>query len=98
MDFMIEYRIKPEQKEKAEKVRDRFFSALQSMNDPGIRYRSLCKADGLSFVHLGWFADQDALTRFQGIPEFKEFAAGLKEIAETGPEATELTEINTSES
>lgn len=97
MDFMIEYRIKPEQKEKAEQVRDRFFSILQSINDSGFRYRSLCKADGVSFVHLGWFADQDALKRFQAIPEFKEFAAGLKAVAETGPEATELTEINTSE-
>ena len=97
MDFMIEYRIKPEQKEKAENVRDRFFSVLQNMNDSGFRYRSLCKADGLSFVHLGWFENPDALARFQGIPEFKEFAAGLKEIAETGPDATELTEINTSE-
>lgn len=97
MDFMMEYRIKPEQKEKAEKVRDRFFSVLQTMNDSGFRYRSLRKADGLSFVHLGWFENPDALERFQGIPDFKEFAAGLKEIAETGPDATELTENNTSE-
>ena len=98
MNFMIEYRIKADQKEKAAQLRDTFFAALKAMNDPGFTYRSLSKPDGVSFVHLAWYENEEAKVRFQGIPEFGQFAAGLKEVAEVGPEATPLTEVNSTES
>ena len=98
MNFMIEYRIKSDKKEKAEQVRNSFFAALKAMNDPGIRYRSLQKPDGVSFVHLAWFENQEAQARFQGVPEFAAFAAGLKEVAEVGPDATPMIEVNSTES
>ena len=52
------------------------------------------RPDGVSFVHLGWFADQDALGRFQSTPHFKEFSSGLPGVCEDGPNASPVTEIH----
>ena len=75
MEFIIEYVVKPEKAEEAEALRSRFFAGLKDQPDPEITYRSLAKPDGVSFVHLGSFADQDALGRFQSTPHFKKFSS-----------------------
>ncbi len=95
MEFSIEYVVKPDKKQEAEALRSNFFAALKESSDPEISYRSLAKPDGVSFVHLGSFADQDALGRFQSTPHFKVFSSGLPEVCEDGPNASPLTEIHT---
>ena len=94
MEFMIEYVVKPDKEDEAEALRSRFFAALKAQPDPEISYRSLAKSDGKSFVHLGSFADQDALGRFQSTPHFKDFSSGLPEVCADGPNASPLTEIH----
>ena len=94
MEFMIEYVVKPDMADQAEALRSRFFAALRQQPDPEISYRSLAKPDGKSFVHLGSFADQDALGRFQSTPHFKEFSSGLPEVCAEGPNASPVTEIH----
>ena len=95
MEFIIEYVVKPDKQQEAEELRSKFFTALRAQPDPEISYRSLAKPDGVSFVHLGWFADQDALGRFQSTPHFKEFSSGLPGVCEDGPNASPLNEIHT---
>ena len=94
MEFIIEYVVKPEKTEEAEALRSSFFAGLKNQPDPEISYRSLAKPDGVSFVHLGSFADQDALGRFQSTPHFKDFSSGLPEVCAEGPNASPLTEIH----
>ena len=94
METIIEYVVKPDKEQEAETLRGRFFAALRERSDPEISYRSLAKPNGVSFVHLGWFADQHALSRFQSTPHFKEFSSGLPGLCEDGPVATPLTETH----
>ncbi len=94
MEFIIEYAVKPDKEQEAEALRSAFFAALKEQPDPEISYRSLARPDGVSFVHLGWFADQDALRRFQSTPHFKEFSSGLPGVCDDGPNASPLSEIH----
>ena len=94
MEFIIEYSVKARKEQDAEALRSKFFGALKENPDPEISYRSLAKPDGVTFVHLGWFADQDALGRFQSTAHFKEFSSGLPGLCEDGPNASPLNEIH----
>ena len=95
MEFIIEYVVKPDKAQEAEALRSSFFTSLREHSDPEVSYRSLARPDGVSFVHLGWFGNQDALSRFQSTPHFKEFSSGLPDLCEDGPNATPITEIHT---
>ena len=95
MEFIIEYKVKSDSADDAKDLRETFFAALRQNPDSQMSYRSLAKPDGVSFAHLGWFADQEALSRFQSTDHFKVFSSGLPGLCEEGPEATALTEIHT---
>ena len=92
MEFIIEYKVRADKADEAGALRDRFFEALGRAADPEVRYRSLSRPDGISFVHLAWFADQDALERFQSTPHFKEFSTSLPGLCESGPDASPIAE------
>ena len=98
MEFLIEYRVKPDKVDDVETARRRFFEGLRRDADPEVRYRALSKSEPRSFVHIGWYADQDALARFQSTAHFKEFASTMPELCEEGPAASPLTEIHSTES
>jgi quinol monooxygenase YgiN len=95
MEFLIEHKVKADSADEAKTLRETFFAALNQNPDPEMLYRSMAKPDGVSFAHLGWFADQDALTRFQSTDHFKAFSSALPGVCEEGPQATPLTEILT---
>ena len=98
MEVMIEYRVKPDKVDEIETVRLNFFEGLRRDADPEVRYRALSKPEPRSFVHIAWFANQDALTRFQSTPHFKEFSSTMPELCEEGPVASRITEIHSSDS
>ncbi len=98
MEFLIEYKVKPDSTDAAEALRSKFFEGLKKDNDSDVIYRSLAKPDGVTFVHLGWFANQDALGRFQSTGHFKEFSSTLPGLCEDGPNATPLKEIHSTRS
>lgn len=97
MDFIIEYKLKEGSETEAQGIRSKFFDSLRAVNDSEASYRSLSKPDGLSFVHLAHFANEDAFKRFQSTDAFKEFAGSLPTVCEEGPNATPLTEVHTTE-
>ena len=70
MEVIIEYKVKADKADEAETLRSNFFAGLKGQPDAEISYRSLSKPDGASFVHLAWFANQDALSRFQSTTQF----------------------------
>ncbi len=83
-EFLIEYRVRPDKADEAKAARTAFFEALRRDNDPEFQYRSLSKPDGVSFVHLAWFANGDAFNRFQSTPHFKAFSEALPSCCEEG--------------
>ena len=103
LEYIIEYTVREGAEDSAKAVRDRFFSGHRTQ-DTGhrtqdssrMRYRSLVKPDGASFVHLAWFVDEDAFKAFQSLPEFPVFGQELKAACANGPDATAITEINSS--
>ena len=98
MEVIIEYKVKADKADEAETLRSNFFAGLKGQPDAEMSYRSLSKPDGASFVHLAWFANQDALSRFQSTTHFSEFSSGLPDLCEEGPNAYRLTEKHSTES
>ena len=93
MEFIVRYKIDENKKEEAAAVRHDFFASLNETPDPQLSYRSLRLADGVSFVHLAWFRNEEAKKRFFANPGFKKFSEGLGSVAVEGPEAMEMTEV-----
>lgn len=56
----------------------RVMDDMQAAGDPGIRYQAFRQDDGVSFVHFGMYADDDAVQRMTSIPSFKAFQSQLK--------------------
>ncbi len=96
LEYIIQYTVKDGSENEAKAARDRFFSALKAQNSNRYSYRSLAKPDGKSFVHLGWFEDEDAFKEFQSLPEFSAFGPELSAACAEGPEALKIDEVDTS--
>ena len=90
MEVLIEYRVSDENVEAQEAAVRAFVAAVKASKDTGFRYASYKRPDGVSFVHHGWFEDDDARIRFQALPEFKGFAEGLKARSVEGPTVSSL--------
>lgn len=96
LEFIIQYTVKDGAEEQAQAARDRFIAALKAKNTDRYSYRALAKPDGKSFVHLAWFADEDAFKEFQSLPEFPVFSQELGAACAEGPEALKIEEIGSS--
>lgn len=96
MEVLIEYRVSVENVGAQEAAVREFVAAVKATNDPGFRYASYKRPDGVSFVHHAWFADEDARNRFQGLSEFKGFAEGLKARSVEGPTVSSLDLVSSS--
>ncbi len=96
LEYIIQYRIKEGSEHQARTARDKFISALRTKGSDRYSYRALAKPDGKSFVHLAWFADEDAFKEFQSLPEFPVFGQELSAACAEGPEALKIEEIASS--
>lgn len=97
MDFIIEYKVAADKVAEQEQAVREFIDVIKAENDPGYRYTSFKREDGVSFVHHAWMADEAARERFQSLPQFKTFAEGLKARAEEGPAAMRVERVASSE-
>lgn len=84
VDVMIRYSVAPENVGAQEaSVRD-FLAEVRGAGDSGMEYTSY-RIDETGFVHVGRFADEDAVKRFQALPGFGPFSEGIRERATDGP-------------
>jgi len=83
---MIQYTVKDGQADANEAAVMEFIAEAAAANDGSYEYTSLRTGDN-DFVHLGRFDDDEAIKRFQALPGFKGFAAGLGARAADGPNA-----------
>ena len=62
--------------------------------DPSLRgrisYRSFKGADGVSFYHMTAAEDAGAIAELREKPFFKQYAARMREVAQGGPEFTQM--------
>lgn len=87
---LIEYKVKADQLEEQEAAIREWIAAVEGANDPGVSYTVLKAEDGLSFRHIVWGEDEEAVARLQTLPLFKSFAEGIGARSEDGPTVTKL--------
>ena len=61
----------------AENIR-KVMAEMRELADPGIRYQSFRKQDGVTFVHFGMYDDESAVDRMGSVESFKEFQQALR--------------------
>ncbi|HEY6852625.1 MAG TPA: antibiotic biosynthesis monooxygenase [Gemmatimonadales bacterium] len=67
----------------------------QVADEPGtLRYESFREPDGVSYVHLMIFADDDAQAKHEGTAHMKAFLAELHPRCEEGPVFTDLGKVS----
>ena len=97
VQFLIQYRIKPELVDEQEAAINSFVDAIKGVGDPDASYTSLKAEDGVSFTHIARFRTEEALKRFQSQPHFETFSKGLKSRCIEGPNATKLSLVATTD-
>lgn len=94
---LIRYKAKPDQVDSVKQAVREFIDAIRSVADPEVSYTSTVMDDGVSFVHFGRFKTEEALNRFRAAPHFKTFGGLLPTLCEEGPEATQLSQVATTD-
>jgi hypothetical protein len=90
---MVSYRLHPERVAENERLVGAVFEALRQTRPAGLRYATFRLGDGVSFVHVVAHDEADGSNALTALPEFKAFAAGIKERCVEAPLRVELTEI-----
>jgi hypothetical protein len=90
MKHMVSYKLKADRVAENERLVEAVFEALKEARPQGLRYATFRQADGVSFVHLVSHAEADSSNALTSLPEFKAFAAGVKDRCEEPPVRVEL--------
>ncbi len=93
LEFVIQYRVGEDKIAELKTAMRKFFDAQRALNDSGCSYRSLSRPDGVSFIHIARFDDEAAQARFQSTPHFKEWSQILPALCVEGPDASPVSEI-----
>lgn len=93
MKHMVSYKLKADRVAENERYVAAVFDALKKTRPPGLRYATFRQDDGLRFVHIVSHEEANAVNALTALPEFKAFAAGIKERCDEPPVRVELTEI-----
>lgn len=88
--FIIEYKARDEKVNQILSAAREFVAGIAADRDKEVRYRSFRRNDGLSFVHIGEFASEEALKRFQATDYFKRFSGMLPDLCAVKPVAEQL--------
>jgi hypothetical protein len=89
---MVRYKLKPESVADNEALIKQVFVQLARDKPAGMRYQVFKQADGVSFVHLSAFDNQEGNPLTQ-LDAFKAFTAGIKERCVEGPVPVELQQL-----
>jgi hypothetical protein len=87
----VQYTVKEEYAETNKKNIEQVMSDLRKLNNPGVKYSSYVLNDGKTFVHLGIYSDEEAMSVATNLDSFKKFQMELKESQpESPPKADDL--------
>ncbi|MGJ7507073.1 hypothetical protein [Variovorax sp. GT1P44] len=93
MKHMVRYKLKPDRVAENESLSRTVYEALHRLRPTGLRYATFRLADGVSFVHISSHEEPDGSNALTALPEFKAFAAGIRDRCEEPPVAVDMTEI-----
>ena len=96
MEFLIRYKVAPEDAEAQVAAIRKYKDGIRADNDPDQRYDVYREAEedgGVTFVHLAWMATEEDFERFRSTDHFKEFAKGLEARALSPPIVTPLISV-----
>ena len=93
MKHMVSYTLKADRVAENEGDVQAVFAALREARPAGLRYATFRLGDGVSFVHIVSHEESDGSNALTQLPQFKAFAAGVKERCVGPPVRVELTEI-----
>lgn len=90
---LARYRVKAEKKEEVLSVVEEFVKTVKE-NEPGtLRYTAYRLEDGVSFVHIMYFKDEDAEQRHRGSENARKFEKRLRPNCEEEPEFVTITPV-----
>jgi hypothetical protein len=93
MKKMIRYRVKADRVAENERYVGAVYEALRRLAPRGLRYATFRLDDGVSFVHLVSYENEDSARVLSSLPAFNAFTAGIKDRCEELPVTTELKEV-----
>jgi quinol monooxygenase YgiN len=89
---LVGYKVKPEHVERNRELADGFLRELSAARLAN-RYAVFTLADGVSFVHLHFFADEAEEKQFTQLPSFRTFEKDLAERCEEPPAVSKLEAV-----
>ena len=93
----VQYTVKSEYADTNKKNVAKVMADLRELAHLGIKYSTFVLADGKTFVHIGMYADQEALDTVNNLPSFQSFREQLKASGpEAPPKGDDLTLVDSS--
>ena len=74
----VRYTVRPEFVETNKANIARVMADVRALNDDGVRYATFLLDDGVTFFHLGFYADDAAQAKQTGLDSFKQFQQALR--------------------
>jgi quinol monooxygenase YgiN len=93
----VQYTVKAEYADTNKKNVAKVMADLRELAHPGIKYSTFVMEDGITFIHFGMYADQEALDVVNNLPSFQSFREQLKASGpEAPPKGDDLTLVDSS--
>ena len=90
---MVRYRVKPEHAARNEELVRRVYDELHQTAPQGIRYATFVLDDGVSFVHLASFENDDDRNPLMDVAAFRAFQEGIGERCDEPPRVVNVREV-----
>lgn len=89
----VSYKVKPDRVDENERLAAAVYVALRAARPAGLRYATFRLEDGVSFLHVVSHEEADGANALTALPEFKAFAASIKDRCVEPPHRVALTKI-----
>ena len=93
INVMVTYTVKPDRVEENERLVRAVYEGLAAIGDPDVHYATFKKEDGLTFVHLAFFANADKQAILSTSPAFVEFQRDILDRCDVPPQAQPLSPV-----
>ena len=88
----VQYTVKPEYVDQNKANINQVMSDLKALNNPNTKYASYIEEDGVTFMHLAMYPDEETAKLLSNLPSFAKFRKELKESQPvSAPKATSMT-------
>jgi hypothetical protein len=90
---MVRYKVKPEFAARNEELVRRVYEELRQTAPAGIHYATFALEDGVSFVHVGSFEQDNGQNPLMEVAAFRAFQENIGDRCDEPPEVTSLREV-----